>query len=114
VTATTNTSDRVRRAPWDTVVRECREELDTTAVPSSVAPQRPFFLSVTETRGDGTHTDVSLWYLLRADRAVVTSFDQKEFTALRWLSPQQVLAVPAHTLDPQMHRFARKLMAAVP
>jgi 8-oxo-dGTP pyrophosphatase MutT (NUDIX family) len=95
--------------PWDTVRRECLEELHIEAVPATVTGDRPLFLTVTRTRGQGQHTDVSLWYLLRADAGQVTSFDEAEFDAIRWLSLEQVLATPADTLDPHMHRFTRKL-----
>lgn len=61
----------------------------------------------------GRHTDVSLWDVVRADAETVTSYDEEEFTAIRWLTPRQVLAEPAGTLDPHMHRFTRKLMAAL-
>jgi 8-oxo-dGTP pyrophosphatase MutT (NUDIX family) len=98
--------------PWDTVVRECREELHTEAVPSRVSGRAPFFLTVTRTRGQGPHTDVSLWYVLRSDTDSITSFDEDELETIRWLSLPQVLVEPADTLDPHMHRFTRKLMAA--
>ncbi|QQM38867.1 NUDIX hydrolase [Streptomyces liliifuscus] len=98
--------------PWDTVVRECREELRIEAVPSPVAGDEPFFLTITQTRGAGRHTDVSLWYVLQADADSVTSFDEDEFEAIKWLSPSQVLAEPEDTLDPHMHRFTHKLVAA--
>ncbi|MFI6275054.1 NUDIX hydrolase [Streptomyces sp. NPDC050988] len=100
--------------PWDTVVRECREELSIDAVPSAVAGRQPFFLTITRTRGQGRHTDVSLWYVLRADAGSVVTFDEDEFSAIKWLSLSQVLAEPGDTLDPHMHRFTRKLMAAQP
>ncbi|WP_406486921.1 NUDIX hydrolase [Streptomyces phaeochromogenes] len=98
--------------PWDTVVRECREELCIEAMPSAVAGGEPFFLTITQTRGQGRHTDVSLWYVLRADVGSVVTFDEDEFSAIKWLSLSQVLAEPEDTLDPHMHRFTRKLMAA--
>ncbi|MFF1958881.1 NUDIX hydrolase [Streptomyces sp. NPDC058220] len=97
--------------PWDTVLRECREELRTEAVPSTVS-RAPFFLTVTRTRGQGQHTDVSLWFVLKSDVGSVTSFDEDEFEAIKWLSLQEVLAEPGDTLDPHMHRFTHKLMAA--
>ncbi|MEU5345893.1 MULTISPECIES: NUDIX domain-containing protein [unclassified Streptomyces] len=100
--------------PWDTVVRECREELFIEAVPSVVSRREPFFLTITQTRGQGRHTDVSLWYVLRADVGSVVTFDEDEFSAIKWLSLSQVLAEPEDTLDPHMHRFTRKLMAALP
>ncbi|MEU9875992.1 NUDIX hydrolase [Streptomyces phaeochromogenes] len=98
--------------PWDTVVRECREELCIAAVPSVVAGREPFFLTVTQTRGQGRHTDVSLWYVLEAEVGSVVAFDEDEFSAIKWLSLSQVLAEPEDTLDPHMHRFTSKLMAA--
>jgi 8-oxo-dGTP pyrophosphatase MutT (NUDIX family) len=99
--------------PWDTVLRECREELRIEAIPSVVSGTRPFFLTITRTRGQGRHTDVSLWYVLRSATGDITSFDEDEFEAIKWLSPQQVLAEPKDTLDPHLHRFTRKLMAAI-
>ncbi|WP_245651939.1 NUDIX domain-containing protein [Streptosporangium amethystogenes] len=99
--------------PWDTVLRECGEELHTKAVPSAVSGKNPFFLTVTRTRGQGQHTDVSLWYVLQSEAGDITSFDEDEFEAIRWLPLHQVLAEPGDTLDPHMHRFTSKLMAAL-
>lgn len=99
--------------PWDTVLRECREELRIDAVPSAACGERPQFLTVTRTRGQGQHTDVSLWYVLQSDARAITSFDQDEFAAIRWLSLQQVLDQSTQTLDPHMHRFTRKLLATL-
>jgi 8-oxo-dGTP pyrophosphatase MutT (NUDIX family) len=98
--------------PWETVVRECREELHIDAVPLPATGTRPFFLTLTGTRGQGRHTDVSLWYVLSADAESVTSFDAREFETIRWQSPREVLAEPLSTLDPHLHRFTRKLLAA--
>ncbi len=68
---------------------------------------RPFF--VTRSRGQGEHTDVSLWYLVPARSDAITWHDSGEFGAIRWLALDQVLAEPIRTLDPHMHRFTRKL-----
>ena len=68
--------------PWDTVLRECGEELRTEAVPSAVSGKNPFFLTVTRTRGQGQHIDVSLWYVLRSEAGDITSFDEDEFEAI--------------------------------
>ena len=95
--------------PWATVVRECREELGIEAVASPVTGERPLFLTVTRTRGQGAHTDVSLWYLLDAGADTITSYDHSEFDAIRWLTDGQVLDEPDELLDPHMHRFTRKL-----
>lgn len=98
--------------PWAAVVRECREELGIEAVASPVTGEHPFFLTVTRTRGHRPHTDVSLWYLLNADAETVTSYDRGEFSAIRWLTDQQVLEESEEVLDPHMHRFTRKLRHA--
>ncbi|WP_035840223.1 NUDIX domain-containing protein [Kitasatospora azatica] len=98
--------------PWAAVVRECREELGIEAVASPITGEHPLFLTVTRTRGQGTHADVSLWYLLHADAGTVISYDQGEFGAIRWLTDGQVLEEPAELLDPHMHRFTRKLQHA--
>ncbi len=98
--------------PWDAVVRECREELAIEATAASVTGERPFFLTVTRTRGADPHTDVSLWYVLAADAGSVTSFDRGEFAAIRWLTEEQVLQESLDQLDPHMHRFTRKLQDA--
>lgn len=99
--------------PWETVVRECAEELGIEAVPATVRPRKPFFVSVTDTRGPGRHTDVSLWYLLQAEREQITSFDEREFAGITWLRVGQVLEQPIDVLDPHMHRFTRKLIDAL-
>lgn len=99
--------------PWHAAIRECREELSVPALPSQVAGDQPFFVSVTDTRGAGSHVDVSLWYVVAVDRAAVTSYDEGEFAAVRWLTPAEVLAEPIEGLDPQLHRFAGKLTAAL-
>ncbi|MFF2775461.1 NUDIX hydrolase [Streptomyces sp. NPDC058052] len=99
--------------PWDTVVRECREELGIEATASSLAGRRPLFLTVTRTRGQAdTHTDVSLWYVLAADAGTITDYDEGEFDAIRWLTEEQVLQESGDVLDPHMHRFTHKLRHA--
>ncbi|MDT7841965.1 NUDIX hydrolase [Streptomyces justiciae] len=104
--------------PWDDLerthlrVRECREELGIEARPSSITGEHPLFLTVTRTRGQGSHTGVSLWYVLSAAADTITSYDQGEFEAIRWLTDEQVLEVPVERLDPHMHRFTHKLRRA--
>ena len=98
--------------PWDAVARECREELGIEAVASPITGEHPLFLTVTRTRGQRAHTDVSLWYLLNADADTITSYDQGEFDTIRWLTDEQVLEESDELLDPHMHRFTRKLQHA--
>lgn len=95
--------------PWETVVRECREELHIDAVPSPTTGPAPLFLTVTPTRGPHSHTDVSLWYVLHADADAVTTYDEREFASIRWLTDAEVLDEPIEAVDPHMHRFTHKL-----
>lgn len=98
--------------PWHTVRRESHEELGVDVVaPDSPAGERPFFVTWDRTRGAGQHTDVSLWYLAQPQGAI-TSFDQREFTGISWMNLPEILAAPIATMNPNMHRFARKLQAA--
>jgi 8-oxo-dGTP pyrophosphatase MutT (NUDIX family) len=99
-------------SPWRAVEREYREELGVPALPTAQFGTRPLFVTVTETRGAGRHTDVSLWHLVAVADAELGWFDPGEFSAVRWQTPAEVLATPLETLDPQAHRFVRKLLAA--
>jgi 8-oxo-dGTP pyrophosphatase MutT (NUDIX family) len=97
------------------VERECVEELDVPAVPIPVLGERPLFVTVTQTRRTvGRHTDVSLWFVLdiAADDPRLRP-DPREFAGVRWLTPEQTLAEAVDGFDPHMHRFTRKLQAAL-
>ncbi|MGA5143232.1 NUDIX domain-containing protein [Streptomyces azureus] len=102
----------VAESPWAAAIRECREELGTEAVASPITGEVPLFLTVTRTRGQRAHTDLSLWHLLNAGADTITSYDQGEFDAIRRLTYEQVLEESAGLLDPHMHRFTRKLQHA--
>lgn len=97
--------------PWQTVERECMEELYLEAEPGPITGREPFFATATRTRGPHPHTDVTLWFLLTAD--AVTGYDEREFAGIRWLSPGEVSAEPVERLDPHMHRFTAKLIDAL-
>jgi 8-oxo-dGTP pyrophosphatase MutT (NUDIX family) len=101
--------------PWQTVERECVEELGIPAAALPWLGTAPLFVTVTETQGSVVrrHTDVSLWHVItveREDRRLRP--DAGEFDGVRWLTFDEVLAEPIERLDPHMHRFARKLRAA--
>jgi 8-oxo-dGTP pyrophosphatase MutT (NUDIX family) len=97
--------------PWATVRRECPEELNIEAVPLDVTGTTPFFTSVARTRGAGTHTDVSLWYAVRARAEDVTGWDTREFAGVAWMTPGRILVAPAETLGPHVKRAVRRLTA---
>lgn len=94
--------------PWQTVQRECGEELGIPAVPAVWLGELPLFLTVTQTRDPhsllGSHTDVTLWHIVQADPAQVLTWDRREFAAVRWMSASQVLGTPIDQLDPHLHR----------
>jgi len=91
--------------PRATVVRELSEELNLAA--DFVRPD-PLFITATLTMGHGTHTDVSLWYLLRGDSSCAIEFDRGEFHGVRWFGFDEI---PFERSDPHMRRFVEKLRA---
>jgi 8-oxo-dGTP diphosphatase len=95
--------------PRTTVEREVREEL---GIDASFVVGKPFFITVTRTTGDtATHTDVSLWYVLRGDATVTLRFDSGEFFGVRWFAPSDI---PYARAEPHLGRFLRKLSALQP
>jgi 8-oxo-dGTP pyrophosphatase MutT (NUDIX family) len=98
--------------PWATVARECEEELHVPAVPSPGTGPHPVFLTVNRTRRGSVHTDVALWYLLDADPEQIVSYDDAEFTAVRWWplhALREQLATPAVAeFEPHLGRFLDK------
>jgi 8-oxo-dGTP pyrophosphatase MutT (NUDIX family) len=104
--------------PWEAARRECREELDIQARPSRASAsgasgEKPLFITVSQTRGEGTHTDVSLWYVLDARREDITFYDQEEFEEIAWVSFDEISRRPPNTMDPHMRRFVDKLKATL-
>ncbi|MES2162209.1 MAG: NUDIX hydrolase [Pseudomonadota bacterium] len=90
--------------PRVTVARELEEELGFAA-PHPVGA--PLFVTVTTTVGlTAGHTDVSLWYVVRASRHQRIKFDEREFEGVRWFPVDQV---PLGRADPHMKRFLAKL-----
>ena len=67
----------------------------------------PLFVTLTETVGKTAgHTDVSLWYTLKGDRAQHLMFDDSEFHSVRWFHKDEV---PLDRTDKHMQRFLEKL-----
>jgi 8-oxo-dGTP diphosphatase len=89
--------------PRATVVREMAEELNLVA---DFMQSEPLFITVTRTRKDGGHTDVSLWYLLRGDSTRGIDFDRGEFHGVRWFGSDEI---PFTRSDPHMRRFVEKM-----
>ncbi|MDG4790976.1 NUDIX hydrolase [Micromonospora sp. WMMD1102] len=100
--------------PTGTARREAYEELGVP-VDSGLVDERPAFLTVTEAVGiDAGHTDVSLWYLLRIDRARQLRLDSGEFREARWWTPADIAAADPTGFDPHFIRFWAKLRRTAP
>jgi len=90
--------------PRETVVRELFEELKV--VPKHEITE-PLMVTCTTTVGLAAgHVDVSLWYVVMADRNQSIQFDRQEFAGVRWFPFQEA---PLHRCDPHMERFLAKL-----
>lgn len=90
--------------PRQTVLRELEEELGLAA-PHAIAA--PVMVTCTTTVGlTAGHTDVSLWYVVRAARGQRFMLDEQEFRAARWFRFDEV---PLGRSDPHMKRFLAKL-----
>ncbi len=90
--------------PRATVARELREEL---GLDLSDTQDAPLMLTISETVGmTRGHTDVSLWYVINADRSVTLEFDAEEFHSVRWFRFSEA---PVSRSDPHLGRFLEKL-----
>ncbi len=90
--------------PKETVKREAQEELGITA---DFLFHDPLFITVTRTQGTVTaHTDVSLWYVLRAEMSTTLHFDRDEFYNICWFPIDEL---PLQRTDPHLERFINKL-----
>jgi 8-oxo-dGTP diphosphatase len=90
--------------PRTTVARELEEELGIAA---GHAIGAPLMITCTMTVGlTAGHTDVSLWYVVRANRFTPMTFDHSEFTAIAWFA---FADIPWQRADPHLARFVAKL-----
>lgn len=92
--------------PRETVTRELKEELGLVAAHDI---EKPLMVTCTTTVGlTAGHVDVSLWYVVAADRNQSIRFEEEEFGSVRWFN---VSSVPLNRSDPHMARFLSKLGA---
>lgn len=92
--------------PRETVARELFEELGI--IPGHDITD-PLLITCTTTVGlTAGHVDVSLWYVVTAERHQRIDFDQQEFAGVRWFPYARV---PLGRSDPHMARFLAKLGA---
>ena len=96
--------------PRWSVEREAFEELRITPkFHERLGGGQPLFLSITQTRGMNTHTDVTLWFALKGDVTAEVRPDPHEFNEVRWYSLDDQTDWSADCFDPHMQRFAAKL-----
>jgi 8-oxo-dGTP pyrophosphatase MutT (NUDIX family) len=97
--------------PCRTVVRELEEELGYVPPFHLAFGEDPFFVSVCQTRGRDSHTDVTLWFAFAADRAAPLTPDLAEFSQVRWFP----LDEPTDDLQfgPDVGRAVAKLSSAL-
>lgn len=90
--------------PKETVRREAKEEL---GIEADFLFDEPIFLTVRKTAGTvSSHTDVSLWYVLKGNTQISLDYDPDEFHQIRWF---EVDEIPFLNSDPHMGRFIKKL-----
>jgi 8-oxo-dGTP pyrophosphatase MutT (NUDIX family) len=97
----------INEHPAETVKRECMEEV---GIPANFLFKEPFFITQLVTVGlTAGHTDVSLWYVLKADSREELSFDREEFHSIQWFSYD---SIPFEKADPHLKRVMEKLSSA--
>lgn len=90
--------------PRETVARELFEELKI--VPRHEIME-PLMVTCTTTVGlTAGHVDVSLWYVVMADRNQELQFDRQEFARVKWF---RYSGAPLDRSDPHLARFLAKL-----
>jgi 8-oxo-dGTP diphosphatase len=100
--------------PRWSVKREAFEELRITPeFHERLGGDKPLFLTVTRTRGAGSHTDVTRWFVLQGDRRQEIRPDAREFNETCWFGLDGHVDWSAAHFDPQMDRFVAKLTSAM-
>ncbi len=97
--------------PAQTASREIHEELGVDAT-FALPGARPRFVTVSQTVGPDTHTDVSLWFVLEGSEDMPLRPDASEFAAVRWWTPEEVRGEDPARFDPGFLRFLSKIGAA--
>ncbi|MGH3924773.1 MAG: NUDIX hydrolase [Pseudonocardiaceae bacterium] len=97
--------------PRTTVLREAAEELRIDGEFHPRFGGAPVFLTVTKTRGEHSHTDVSFWFVLAADQDMLIEADPREANQVRWFALDDPAEWAHDRFDPHMARFRDKLLA---
>lgn len=97
--------------PRTTVLREAAEELQVNGEFHPRFGDEPLFVTVTKTRGEHSHTDVSFWFVLAADQDMRIEPDPREAHQVRWFALDDPAEWAHDRFDPHMARFRDKLLA---
>ncbi|MCH9610374.1 MAG: hypothetical protein S4CHLAM81_04650 [Chlamydiales bacterium] len=90
--------------PKKTAQREAREEL---SIEAEFLLEDPIFLTQSEVNDSiSTHTDVSLWYVLKGVHGTDFDYDLREFKRVQWYEQTQI---PFELAEPHLKRFIKKL-----
>ena len=99
--------------PQRSMQREAAEELQISPeFHEALGDGQPFFVSVTQTRGEHSHTDVTLWFALKGDRTAPIRPDPGEFSQACWFDLDTTDWADG-CFDPHMDRFISKLTGAL-
>ncbi len=102
----------VGEEPEVTVSRELDEELGVELPLLDGLSTNPLFVTVTRTVDPvAGHTDVSLWFVCRAEVDVALAPDPAEFHGVRWWSLDELAGSDGRGFDPHLPRFSTKLLA---
>jgi 8-oxo-dGTP diphosphatase len=93
--------------PRRTVVRELGEELGYAPPFHPAFGDSPFFVSVCQTRGENSHTDVTLWFAFTASRFAPITPDLTEFSEMRWFPLNE--PIDDERFGPDVSRAVSKL-----
>ena len=96
--------------PRATVAREAAEELRIDGEFHPRFGEDPLFLTVTRTRGEHSHTDVSFWFVLAGDQDMRIEADPREANQVRWFALDDPAEWAHDRFDPHMARFRHKLL----
>jgi len=93
--------------PKEAASRECLEEL---GIEADFWTSAPIFLSSTITSSGQipSHTDVSLWYILKGNHQTQYTFAEEEFNSIKWFTFDEILSLDKKT-HPHMKRFIKKI-----
>jgi 8-oxo-dGTP pyrophosphatase MutT (NUDIX family) len=91
--------------PRGAVLREMAEELGPRAAMVASVAMMPLFIT--------GNAEAHLWYVVAGDEKMWLETDRQELDGHRWQPIQDVLDTNISELDPEMHRFTRKLLSRI-